>query len=113
MTITREPPDDGHDALRRKYDTLARNYQDSVKAAAEQRRQSSELHAVAAWALQASPTGWAMVRGGKLRLTNQAFDRLDRGSVIGPGWQRLTIAPMQSADGAKEQSLAAIVVEEA
>jgi signal transduction histidine kinase len=41
------------------------------------------------WALRVSPAGWGMIRNGRLAYTNRAFDVLDRGSVIGPGWTSL------------------------
>ncbi len=82
---------------------------------AQQRRETSYLQTMAAWALRMSPTGWALVRRGKLVFTNRSFDALDRGSLIGPGWRPLAPEPESAAslDGQRARSLREIAVEEA
>ena len=43
--------------------------------------------AMAAWAVRAGQSGWALIRHGTLRATNRALDLLDRDSEAGPRWQ--------------------------
>jgi signal transduction histidine kinase len=98
--------------LQRQFRTLSRNYLDAVFGSIQRRRDASDLFAMATWALRASGMACALVRDGKIRLTNQAFDRLDRGSSIGPGWQRSSLETQPDEDQAG-RPLAAIVLEEA
>ena len=75
--------------LRRRYLQLRQQFDRVSAAGLRTQREVSELHALAVWALRVGPSGWALVRGGAVKLTNRAFDVLDRGSVIGPRWQAL------------------------
>jgi signal transduction histidine kinase len=110
MPLPQQPWIGQHHALQRKYDALQRTHGNTVKIVAEGQRTASDLHAMATWALRASPTGWAMVREGRLRLTNRAFDELDRDSAIGPRWCPLTSPGTDEPPG---RSLTEIVVDEA
>jgi len=79
-----------------------------------QRRAVSDLHTLASWALRMSPTGWALVRRGKIAFSNHSFDTLDRGSLIGPGWSHVPEADEPPVmEQVAPRSLREIAVDEA
>ncbi len=79
-----------------------------------QRRAVSDLHTLASWALRMSPSGWALVRRGKIAFSNHSFDALDRGSLIGPGWSHVPEADEpRVVEPAAPRSLREIAVDEA
>ncbi len=103
------------ESLKQTHEQLSRQFHASVVLMAQQRREVSYLQTMASWALRISPTGWATVRDGRLVFTNRAFDALDRGSVIGPGWSPLglDLEPESAAEEQPAPSLRAIAVEQA
>jgi signal transduction histidine kinase len=88
MTYTLQTVGFSYETLKRTHEDLVRKFHASVLTSAQTRRETSLLQALASWALRTTPTGWAVIRGGKVVFTNRAFDAFDRGSVIGPGWKR-------------------------
>jgi signal transduction histidine kinase len=77
------------------------------------RRRAAQRHGLAEWALRSGHSGWALVRGGTLKVTNRVFDGLERQSVVGPRW--LAVQPGgASADPAdRGRTLAEAVIHEA
>lgn len=94
--------------------TLRRQYHQTVPAGESMRNQSSDVHILATWALRIGMGGWAMVRGGAVKITNRGFDALDRDSAIGPGWHDMEQGDsLGEGQGGHGRSLAAIVTDEA
>jgi signal transduction histidine kinase len=110
------PPksDDDPVWLQRRYQLLRRQYHQAVPTTLRHQREATEVQAMASWALRSGASGWAMVRDGSLRVTNRAFDALDRDSAVGPGWHevRQDASSTPSLDG-PGRSLAEIVLDEA
>ena len=77
------------------------------------RQQEAERHGLAEWALRAGHSGWALVRGGGLKVTNRVFDALERQSVVGPRWVLLQPGGASADPGDRGRTLAEAVVGEA
>jgi signal transduction histidine kinase len=101
-------------SLRRDFLSLQRRYHQLIPAAASLRREATDVQILATWALRIGMGGWAMVRGGTVKITNRGFDALDRDSAIGPGWHDMeqgdALADEQDGHG---RSLRVIVADEA
>jgi signal transduction histidine kinase len=70
-----------------KYRALAERYEELVAWQRSSDQRASNVARMAAWAMQASATGWAMVRAGELYFTNPAFRALCQALPSGAGWQ--------------------------
>ncbi len=73
-------------SARARFLELARDFPAQVGLHIQVQRTVADLYKLSGWALLTT-TGWASVAGGKLRLTNRAFDRLDRTDEIGGIWE--------------------------
>jgi signal transduction histidine kinase len=101
-------------SLRREFLSLRRQYHQLIPAAASLRREAADVQILATWALRIGMGGWAMVRGGTVKITNHGFDALDRGSAIGPGWHDMEPADARGEDqDGHGRSLRVIVADEA
>jgi signal transduction histidine kinase len=108
-----DPTNDQADALRRRYQAMRRQYQQTLSPAMQSKRDFSELQALSAWAFRAGPTGWVLLRRGMVKLTNRHFDAFDRGCAIGPRWHVLPPGAVAPADDGPGHLLAEVVVDEA
>jgi signal transduction histidine kinase len=77
----------GDSGLEAKYRTLLERYQELLNWQHRSERRTSAVAKMASWAMQASTTGWAMVRGGELYFTNPAFRALSHALASGQDWQ--------------------------
>src|SRR4051794_17818706 len=77
----------GSTTLEAKYRALAERYEELIAWQHRSERRTSSVARMAVWAMQASATGWAMVREGDLYFPNPAFRALSNPSPSGRGWQ--------------------------
>src|SRR5690348_13609300 len=73
--------------LSAKYRALYQRYEELVAWQRRSERRASNVARMASWAMQASATGWAMVRANDLYFTNPAFRALAQAVPSGAGWQ--------------------------
>jgi signal transduction histidine kinase len=98
--------------LRDTYLTLRREYAKSTWMLAVA-RDAFERQSLAGWAIRTGSAGRVVIQGGVIRITNSAFDQLNRDSVIGPPWRPLQPGQWQEDDDGPWPSLAEVVVTEA
>jgi signal transduction histidine kinase len=80
----------GGQTLDAKYRALAKRYEELVAWQHRSERRTSSVARMAVWAMQASASGWAMVRGAELYFTNPAFRALSTAHPSGCAWQAVS-----------------------
>src|SRR5262249_28312692 len=82
-----------YESLRRNHRALLRSYSVALDTLAKFQQDRSDLHGLAAWALRTSSSGWALIHHGDIRVTNFAFDRLDKAGEGHGGWREVDRTP--------------------
>jgi signal transduction histidine kinase len=98
--------------LREQHSVLNREFHQMLNGSMLRQRRASDLQAMAAWAVRAGQSGWALIRHGTLRATNRALDLLDRDSDVGPRWHPLPAGAWVTTSEGPGASLREILLEE-
>jgi signal transduction histidine kinase len=103
-----------YESLRRNHRALLRSYSAALDTLARLQQNRSDLHGLAAWALRTTSSGWALIHHGEIRVTNFAFDRLDKSADRPDGWREMERTPgSRQGNGIAFASLRLLALSEA